>query len=358
MPTLTWWLLHAIQGAAVLAALGLALAAARRVGGHTLYGNLLFMLALSFAWLLMAEAAFVGRQAMGAWGGLGSFIDVLALLGWAAFITSVFVFVDRFSDPVAPPWRRRMRLVWAMAVPVSLLLVLFRTWLSPPGADPDAWVRFPYLVADGMVIGLVAGGIDRFVRLRHSALGRLYAFLGAAIVSKTASDVYWAYLGAHGGTSWVATALSSLGGLLAVVGLALHLRSMRREEVPEAAHLPWLRPEQLELAALATRLHGLAGGYAAKTVLMASGAAFDARGIPWRVDGRTLAAEAGPEAWRAALAAGEKAATEVFGAAGRGASLLAGGARGATGEARPETGQAGRAAGTVYGVAGGTEGDA
>lgn len=316
MPSAAWWALHAVQDAALAAAMALAFSASRRVGGHTPYGQMLFLLASGFWFLLLGDLVFLARQGLDAFGGPGGFPDALQLPGWALLAASIGLFVVRFSPVGGAPWRRSMLLY--VAGSVGLVLAVFRLWLSPPGADPDAGIRAAYLFVDGLALGFIVGGLDRFRRLQRSALGRLYILLGAAVAVKSAGDLYWAYLAARDATSTLATASYPVAGGLAVVGLALHHRDVRHESLEGAPPgTPWMRAEQIYLREVAVQLHALAGGYAARTYLHACGQALDAHGVTWHVAGSTLAAEAPAYVWAQALARGDAFARRSFGVGAR-----------------------------------------
>lgn len=314
MPPVEWWALHAVQVLALTLAIVFSFGASRRIGGHTPYGNMLFLLTVGFWFLLLGELAFLSRNALGTWSHPGGFTDFLQLSGWALLVASVALFVTRFT-PAGP--RPRLRLAAAVLLPVAGMAALFPV-LSPPGADPDAWIRIPYLLLDAAALGLIAGGIRRFVALRESALGRLYLFLGAAVVLKSVGDVAWAVLAAHGQSSLLATLSYPLAGAVAVVGLARHLVDMRREALQgRPVGAPWTRAEQRFLRDLARSLSGVAGGYAARTALRAAATAFERRGLAWHITADGLEAKGDDEAWQDAVGQAQTFAREGLGAAGQ-----------------------------------------
>lgn len=309
MPDAAWWILHGVQDAALAAAMGLSFSASRRTGAHTPYGQMLFLLATGFWFLLLAEFTFLARNALGLWTGPGGLPDALALPGWMLLAASVTLFVIQFSI------QRTLPIPLMAITGMAAALILFWGFLSPPGADPDGAVRAAYIAIDGIAIGVVLGGWDRFRRLRRSALGKLYAFLATALVIKSAGDLFWAYLAARDLVSLYATATYPVAGAMALTGLALHHRDLRRQALEAPIGTPWLNRHQTYLRDAAMQLRDVAGEYAARTFLHAAAGALDERGAAWQLLGMTIDADVDEETWRSAVLRGENFARRHLGLA-------------------------------------------
>lgn len=315
MPDAAWWALHAVQDIALTASMALAFAASRRVGAHTPYGQMLFLLAVGFWFLLLGELAFLARNALGTWEGPGGLTDVLSLPGWALLIASVGLFVVEFR-PAMGGDRPPPRLGSWIGGSLLIVGVLFVGWFSPPGADPDAVVRAAYLGIDAVGLGIILAGVDRLVRLRRSALGKLYVLLGTALLLKMTGDLAWAYLAARGEGSVIATAFYPLAGTVALVGLVMHHRDLRDEALDGApTGTPWMHPHQVYLRDAALRLQDVAGGYAARTYLQAAAHVFEDHGVGASVREGVVEADrnATPAMWAEAVAGADDFATRHFG---------------------------------------------
>lgn len=313
VPEASWWALHVVQDVALTASMALAFAGSRRVGAHSPYGQMLFLLAVGFWFLLLGEFAFVARNALGTWRGPGGLPDALSLPGWTLLVASVTFFVVQFrpTSHGGPPLRLAL---WVLGALV-LLGTVFYGWVSPPGADPDAPVRAAYLAVDAVGAGVLLAGIDRLHRLRRSALGRLYVLLSAAILVKTVGDLLWAYLAARDAGSIVATAFYPVAGALALTGLVLHHRDLRGEALDGVPlGTPWMHAHQLYLRDAAHRLREVAGGYASRTYLQAAAGAFERASVGWTVREGVLEADGGtPAQWAEAVERADAFASRHFG---------------------------------------------
>lgn len=314
MPDAVWWAIHAVQEPALLACVVLAVLASARVGAHTPYGTFLFVVSLGFWFILVGDLIFMARNAAGLWHGPGTLADVVTLAGWFVLTCAFLLLAISF-----PTHERRAVATWravgAAALGVVVVLSIAFLLLSRPGQDASWWVRAYYLTADGMGLGALAAGGVRMWRVRQSSLGRLVAWLGAALLLKTIADLAWVYLAARDAANPWVSVLYPLAGAIAVAALVRHYIDVRHEAFGlRRLEEPWIRVEQRILRDFIHQVRGLAGGHAARTVLEAATrplAVLDAR---FTVRNDTVYAEADAETWSDVLRAAARTAEDVLGA--------------------------------------------
>lgn len=317
MPDVIWWSLQAVTVLAMAVSTGLAFAASGRIGRHTPYGTFLFVLAMGFWFLLGGIVTYVATRAIGAWHGAPGWGDPFTLIGWALLTVSFYLVLLRFPAPGAGRVRHRrvVTLVPLFAGLAVAALVIPRD-LHYGAQGADSLVRAAYLLLDGIAVGAFALSFPLLQRVRRASLGRLYAFLGAALTIKTAGDLLFLFWPNGAPLPFPTTALYPVSGLLVVTGLVLHQRAVAKLDSGRILAQPGFSEGQLILRDTALHMRGLLGTMGERLVLESARRALEERGIAAEVQGGVVHARATPEAWTAAVAAARHRTVEVLGETG------------------------------------------
>lgn len=298
-----WWLLQAASLSALLACAALAYASAGRIGRHTPYGGFLFAIALGFWFLATGLVTYIVSVGVGAWRGPPGWGDVFQIAGWTMLVLAFYLLLWRFSHH---RYNDNRRMVATMGIPVFVgLAAAGVAWYRVAGIgqvlDAEGAVRVTYMFLNGVMIAVFATSIGILRRLSRSSLATLFLYLGIALVIKTLGDLVFLVWPREPPIGAFATALYPLGGIVALVGLAVHHRTIcGLPERPVHAD-PSLVPQQLILRDAATRMRDMAGALGEQLVLTTGRGALTTAGYPSRIEGGTLIASVPAEIWGIAL---------------------------------------------------------
>lgn len=286
-----WWVVTAGVALLVLACALLALGAGRRVGLDSPYGALLGLFALSYWLIFGAYLAFGVPTALGLPPREDVAVEALDIIAWAIQLVALAILASRFSS-----WQLRNRRVVAALVVLVPALGTLGLYLVAHG-DHASLIPMIYMVLDGACIGLILLSVIGFRRVRNDAIGRLYFLLLLAMGLKAIGEFLW-----YTGSVAFADPIYLLAALFAVAAWTVHFLATRRVEPADGFASPHLRPEQRVLRESARHARSIAGAEAGLLVLASAGAELARYGIPHRIAGDILEADAPESAWREALA--------------------------------------------------------
>ncbi|MBW3582683.1 MAG: hypothetical protein KY455_06250 [Euryarchaeota archaeon] len=314
MPAAGWWPVQTASAMALLACALLAFASSGRVGRHTPYGNLLFVIASGFWFLLCGLAYYLVTVAADAWDGPPGLGDAFTLTGWSLLAFAFVLLLFQYPNPRRTGGRPRHHILVPLATGVLFGgFSLYWSLFDPLTGTLEDVVRSAYLFVDGVIVAVFLLSIDALRRLRRASLGRLYLALGIALVIKTIADLLFLVWPRINPLGLFATALYPLAGLVAVVGLVVHYAAVRPLSERRALSDPSLIEEQLVLRDAAWRLRGIAGEMGERLVLTAGARSLESNGIRCHVVNGAILATASAPAWRRAVRAAKDRAVAVLG---------------------------------------------